>query len=118
MPKPTRLAQTGFTLSESSKEIFQDLVFRLQSNHESKQQLKTEMTILNEDKKNVLREASGMGFDKRVIEEVLALLELEKSGGLRERQEMDDTLALYLDMLDKGYLAPGQHQPESESEDE
>lgn len=68
---------------------------QLKSFVERIERLEEEIATLNDDKKDIYAEAKGMGFDVKVLKEVIKIRRQDKA----EREEMEAVLDLYLQAL-------------------
>lgn len=68
---------------------------QLKSFVERLERLEEEITAIQDDKKDVYAEAKGMGFDTKIIKQVLKIRRQDKS----EREEQEAVLELYLQAL-------------------
>ena len=69
---------------------------RVRSFVERVEQLETEITELNEQKKEVFSEAKGEGFDVKILKEIIKLRKQDKE----ERDEHETLLDVYLHAMD------------------
>lgn len=70
---------------------------RVRSFVERVEQLETEISELNEGKKEVFLEAKGEGFDVKILKEIIKLRKLDKD----ERDEHETMLDVYLRAMER-----------------
>src|SRR3954467_7400208 len=75
---------------------------RIRSFVERIEQLDTELQELNEQKKEVLAEAKGEGFDVKVLKEIIRLRKQDQD----ERDEHETLLEVYMRAMDTASPAP------------
>lgn len=75
---------------------------QLKSIVERLERLEEEITAIQDDKKDVYAEAKGMGFDTKIIKQVLKIRRQDKS----EREEQEAVLEIYMQALGMSFAAP------------
>lgn len=75
---------------------------RVRSFVERVEQIETEISELNEGKKEVFLEAKGEGFDVKILKEIIKLRKLDKD----ERDEHETLLDVYMRAMESAGPAP------------
>ena len=77
-------------IGHNTKEALKSQIERIENLEEQKQ-------VIAEDIKQIFAEAKGMGFDTKIMRQVLKRRKLEKE----EREEIDSMIKVYEDCIDE-----------------